>query len=89
MEIVYYKNGYVIMDGDKVVYADKNKDNAENMLALFESIPPHPPTPPEPPQPQVEHISREDFDLLDVTYKAVTYYITEEDGAITMRQGEE
>lgn len=54
-----------------------------------EYIPPRPPQPPEPPQPQVEYIGREDFDLLDITYKSVTYHITEEDGTITMRQGEE
>lgn len=41
------------------------------------------------PQQQEEHISREEFDLLDVTYKYITYFIHEEDGTITMQQGEE
>lgn len=59
-----------------------------NYNLISEEIKEAPPEP-EPPQPQVEYISREDFDLLDITYKAVTYYITEEDGTITMRQGEE
>lgn len=44
---------------------------------------------PEPPKPTTVHISREDFDLLDVTYKSVTYYIEETDGTITMKRGEE
>lgn len=42
-----------------------------------------------PQQPQVEYISREDFDLLDITYSDTMYYITEENGMITMKRGEE
>lgn len=38
---------------------------------------------------EVTRISREDFDLLDVTYKETVYFIVEADGTITMTQGEE
>lgn len=34
------------------------------------------------------HITREDFDLLDFEEENITYYITEEDGTITVRKGE-
>lgn len=39
--------------------------------------------------PQDVRITREDFDLLDVTKQYITYYITEEDGTVTIRQGED
>lgn len=56
----------------------------------FDPFEPQPQPEPQPEQqPQVEYISREDFDLLDVTYKSVTYYIEEQDGTITMKRGEE
>lgn len=56
----------------------------------FNPFEPQPQPEPQPePKPQVEYISREDFDLLDVTYKSVTYYIEEQDGTITMKRGEE
>lgn len=33
-------------------------------------------------------ITREDFDLLDFEEENITYYITEEDGTVTVRKGE-
>lgn len=54
--------------------------------------PPYIPPKPQPPKKEtleVIRITREDFDLLDVTYKGNIYYITEEDGTITMTEGED
>lgn len=36
----------------------------------------------------IKRISREEFDLLDVTYSETIYYITEIDGSITIKEGE-
>lgn len=39
-------------------------------------------------EPSTIEISREDFDLLDVEEDGAMYYITEADGTITIRKGE-
>lgn len=39
-------------------------------------------------EPSTIKISREDFDLLDVEEDGAMYYITEADGTITIRKGE-
>lgn len=41
----------------------------------------------EPSKKEPVNISREDFDLLDAEEDGVIYYITEEDGSITMKRG--
>lgn len=41
----------------------------------------------EPKKKESVNISREDFDLLDAEEDGVIYYITEEDGSITMKRG--
>lgn len=46
------------------------------------------PKPKEPVHVSSLHITREDFDLLDVQDENVIYYIIEEDGAVTVRKGE-
>lgn len=43
---------------------------------------------PKEPEPTELHLTREDFDLLDVTYATTTYHILEEDNTITIQRGE-
>ena len=39
-------------------------------------------------EPEIIYIDREDFDLLDVTYSNVTYYINEMNGTVKVQKGE-
>lgn len=39
-------------------------------------------------EPKIVHIDRTNFDLLDMTYNDTTYYISEENGTITIVKGE-
>lgn len=43
---------------------------------------------PKPVQPNVVYLSREDFDLLDVTTADTVYYVTEPNGNVTMMRGD-
>lgn len=43
---------------------------------------------PKPKQPEIINISREDFYLLDATADNTIYYITEPDGTVTVKKGD-
>lgn len=59
------------------------------VLTSITKVEPPKPKPEPEPEPTEVHLTREDFDLLDVTYSATTYHIVEDDNTITIMRGED
>lgn len=79
---------YITIDGvpyKKTTYYDEVEGGEKTEVASV-TEPVQTPTPE--PEPTELHLTREDFDLLDVTYSATTYHILEDDNTITIQRGE-
>lgn len=81
---------YIEIDGvpyKKTTYYEETEGGEKTEVA---SVTEPVQTEPQPePEPSELHLTREDFDLLDVTYAETTYHILEDDNTITIMRGED